>query len=197
MSMIAIRPKAAPALAGAAFFMSAALLGAALLGAAPAQAAELDDFLGNLDECDFPAQGSAFARFTASLFQRYGNSADGPQGYAADHTGVVVVLPPELAAAFGAATSRNFGDYTLVTVPVDGTFGSLPLSGMTFSFGNQNGISAITLVFAASQADVAMAFGDSVERGDDRGQDAGRTGPGYSAEIPPGEPGRITCDWSS
>lgn len=189
--MIACGPGRVLAVAGTAFFMSAA-------PASPVRASELDDFLGKLDECTFPAQGSPFALFAASLYQRYGNPEGNPaDSPAADRTEVAIVLPPELEGAFGPATSRNFGDYTLVTLPVEGTFGGLPLRDLSFRFGNQNAIAAIALVFDASHADVTFSFGDSVARGDDRGQEAGRTGRGYSAEIPPGEPGRITCDWSS
>lgn len=193
MSTIAHRPAAALALAGAALLMSAALL-----WASPVRAVELDTFLAGLDECSLPPRGGPFGAFATSLFQRYSNRPGNPNGRAADRAHVQIVVPPELEATFGPPATRNFGEYTVVTVPVmNGTFGGLPLDSLAFRFGNQNAIKALAIVFAASHADVVTVFGDAVEQGDDRGQTAGRSGPGYSAEIPPGEPGHITCDWSS
>ncbi|MFG1417960.1 hypothetical protein V5F38_13315 [Xanthobacter sp. V0B-10] len=179
--------KAALAIASAAFFMATA----------PGRALELDTFLVGVEECALPAPQSPLGAFVHSIVQRYGNAPGNPRAYAADRTNVAIVLPPEVAPAFGPATTRNFGEYTQVTVPVDGTLGGLPLSHMTLRIGNRNGIKAFMLVFSASRADVVDVFGDSIEYADNRGQDAGRRGDGYSAEIPFGEPGRITCDWSS
>lgn len=188
MAMISIRHMAVLALAGTAFFMSAA----------PGRAVELDNFLTGLDECAFPAKNSPFAVFAISLVERFANRPGNPRGYSADRANIAIVVPPELEGAFGAPSTHNYGEYTQVVVPVqDGTFGGLPLSSMQFSFGNRNGIKALLITFAASHFDVAMAFGDSIERGDEQGQTAGMRGDGYSAEIPPGEPGRISCDWSS
>lgn len=201
--------KAAPAPTGAAFSMSpghprartllgaAAFAAAALLGVVPGGAVELDTFLYGVDECALPPQGSPLAVFVHSLVQRYGNKPGNPRGYSADRADISLALPPDIADAFGPPTTGNFGEYTQVTVPVSGTFGGLPLSQMTFRFGNRNGIKVFMLTFNASRADVVSEFGDAVESGDDRGQTAGRRGDGYSAEIPFGEPGRIACDWSN
>ncbi|MFG1402522.1 hypothetical protein [Xanthobacter sediminis] len=180
-------PKAALAIATAAFFMATT----------PGRAVELDTFLSGVEECSLPAQHSPLEAFVRSVVQRYGNAPGNPRAYTADRTNVPIVLPAEIASAFGPATTRNFGEYTQVTLPVAGTFGGLPLSHMTFRIGNRNGIKAFMLVFTASRADVVDVFGDSIEYGDNLGQDAGRHGDGYSAEIPFGEPGRIACDWSS
>lgn len=187
MATRTFRQMAVLALAGAAFFISAA----------PGRAVELDNFLTGLDECAFPKKGSPFAVFAISMLERYGNRPGNSRGYSADRTDVMLTVPPDLESAFGPPSTHNYGEYTQVVVPVDGTFGGLPVSNMQFTFGNRNGIKALLITFAASHSDVAVVFGDSIERGDEAGQDAGFRGDGYSAEIPPGEPGRISCDWSS
>ncbi|MDQ0505432.1 hypothetical protein [Xanthobacter agilis] len=216
MTMISTRQitarQAAPALAGAAFSLLAAVASASIgraallsavlaatlaLGTTPSQAVELDAFLEGVDECALPRPASPLGVFVHSLVQRYANKPGNPRGYAADRTDISLDLPPDIADAFGSPTPSNFGEYTQVTVPLNGTFGGLPVTQMTFRFGNKNGIKAFMIVFNASRADVVSEFGEAVESGDDRGQNAGRRGDGYSAEIPYGEPGRIACDWSS
>lgn len=182
--------KAARRIAAAAFFICAS-------GGSLASAAELDHFLVGVDECLLPQQTSSLGAYVRSIVQRYGNAPGNPRGYAADRSNVSLDVPVELADAFGPATTHNYGEYTEVTVPLYGTFGGLPLSHMTMRIGNRNGIKAFALVFSASHMDVVSEFGETVEAADERGQLAGRRGNGYSAEIPAGEPGRITCDWSS
>ncbi|MFG1477806.1 hypothetical protein V5F53_03975 [Xanthobacter sp. V4C-4] len=214
MTMISTRQitarKAAPAPSSAAFFvrparvggcraglLAAAAVAATLLGAGPGRAVELDAFLHGVDDCALPSPDSPLGAFVRSLVQRYSNKPGNPRGYSADRADIPLVVPPDIASAFGTPSTTNFGEYTQVSVPLTGSYGGLPLSLMTFRFGNRNGIKAFMLTFNASRAEVVSEFADAVENADERGQAAGRRGDGYSAEILFGEPGRIACDWSS
>lgn len=177
----------------------AVLLAAPAGNAAPAGSVNLDGFLSTFRQCAYAPNESPFGRYTTSLVEKYGNDFSEKPGPAQARAGVRLTLPPAEAAAFGEPSTVNHGDHTALTVPVTGTFGGLPVTRIEFSFGNENGINAATLVFDVPRTAVAKAFGASVAKGNRKGrqEEASGAGAGYSAEIPKADPGRISCDWST
>ena len=171
---------------------------AALLAAAPATSAvasdvRFDRFLSGFERCAPTGEFEAFAR---SLAERHRNPCCSP-GPANVDASVTIVVPPEVAAGVGAATSKNEGEYTEVTVPLTGTYGGVPLASFLFVFGNENGIGAASLGFAAPRAEIERRFGADVAAAADAGQSESEMGAGYTAVIGDGEPGAIVCDWST
>lgn len=172
------------AMAGATFF----------LPVPAARAASLDGFLKSLRECDFADEATPFGQFRGSLIERYANTFSSEPAPAADRSEVAIAVPPDLAGAIGKATTRNEGEYTLVSVPLQGSFGGLAVSRLEFGFGNENGIHVATVMFAVPRAQVVKVFGAGIARGHRKGQQDGSDGAGYDAQIPNDEPGRIVCD---
>lgn len=93
----------------------------------------------------------------------------------------------------------SHADHTLVSVGLNGSFFGKPVTMIEFAFGNENGVNAATLVFAAPRQAVVKQFGAGLARAEARGRQEEKSGqgPGFSAIIPPEDPGRISCDWST
>ncbi len=163
-----------------------------------APAGNLDRFLAPMRNCT-PMDGSTpFGRLARSLAEKYRNPFSPRPRPSAIDTSVRIAIPAGLSAAFGKEEVVNHGEYTAVSLPLFGSFGGLAVKALQFSFGNENGISVTSLVFAAQRTEVEHVFGAAVARGAAAGSRAGEAGQArYSAAIPEVEPARIICDWST
>lgn len=173
---------------------AAALALAVLPAAGPAAAEPLDGFLNAFRSCDFSRRGADFAAFSSALADKFRNTS----GFKGESNVDGTITVPRLAFVRDIKAVSH-GDHTLVSVGLTGRFFGQPVSMIEFSFGNENGINAATLVFDAPRAAVVKQFGAGVARGELKGRQEEKKGegPGYSAIIPPEDPGRISCDWST
>jgi hypothetical protein len=143
-------------------YASVALAGALLLVAPPCSFGQtpdaLDGFLGGLLPL---CEGSPeFDRFRRTLAERHGSYADGVRrnpGQAA--------IPDSIRPLIGRAVAKNKGQYTQVVVPLTGRFRSLAVTGLEFSFGNENGINALVVRFAEPPQRVRAVLGAAVADG--------------------------------
>lgn len=131
-------------------------------GTAHAAGTSFDSFFKGITRCELTP---AFKTFWRGVADRYGNRSGTRD--AIIKPGVKIALPDALAASvhLDRATSHNKGDYTLVVVPLSGTFMRTPLKHVEFYLGNENGISIIALEFATSKAALQRAFAKTIAQG--------------------------------
>ncbi len=183
--------KAVRTLVGAAFFMPA------LWAPLPAAAAGFDSFLETFYECDPVSEGVPFELFMRSVSERYGNIFSETPQAAAEDTSIQLEIPADLVSNIGPIASKNAGDHTRLSIPLQGSFEGLPLQKLEVALGNENGINAMVLIFNTPHARVQGIFGSLIARGNAKGEAHSENGAGYSATIPQDNPGRILCDWST
>lgn len=107
-----------------------------------------DSFLEGFDrECSMNA---SFNDFNESLIDRvYSNRKSR--------------LPPDLRTAFGAAQILRRPSHAEVFIPLSGaSWRGVPLAGLVFFIGNDNGINSKAVVFSGSSSEVRRVFGPSV-----------------------------------
>ncbi len=129
-------------------FWSAALaFGLASATPALAQApAAFDAFLGGLlDGCAVRGDFRAYAEAVQDRAQGRARGA--------------AAAPAGLAGALGAPRVADKGEYTAVEIDAKGAFRGLALGRLNFSFGKENGIFVIELVFAEPADKVRKALG--------------------------------------
>ena len=128
----------------------------AAIPAAVQSEAALDGFLGGLlPDC----YGSPeFKRFRDTLVERYGHNFDGSR----INPGRQIAIPSSIRPRIGRAVAKNKGEFTQVIVPLTGRFRSLIVTGLEFSFGNENGINALAVMFAEPLERVREALGATV-----------------------------------
>jgi hypothetical protein len=141
----------------------AALASALLLASAPFSFGQttdaLDGFLeGLLPECEGSLE---FNRFRKTLAERHGFNFDGSRVNPRRQ----VAIPESVRPLIGRAVARNKGEYTHVVVPLKGKFRSLAVTALEFSFGNENGINALVVVFAEPPQRVRAVLGAAVADG--------------------------------
>ena len=162
-----------------------------MLGAASSalaqQAASLDGFLAGLERCD---ERPDFQKLRMSLARCYANFSGAKT--AKNDTKVQIAIPAALAGAFGAFTSRLESEYTEVSAPITGVYQGLPLKGITFAFGNENGISLYGVDFAVPRADLVKKYAASLKKA----QKQADSESGVSFGIHP-KLSRIFCDFSN
>lgn len=159
-----------------------------------ASAASLDRFLGTFESCEV---ADLFWGYADAVGSRFANPCCEP-GEAAVNDAVAIDPPQMIAGAVGDPDATNHGEYTEVHLPLTGDYAGMPVRLLAFTFGNENGIFAARLLFGVSRAAVESRFGEAVRAADAAGAAAWESeGYGYSAAIPDGEPGSITCDWST
>jgi hypothetical protein len=124
------------------------LLASIVASLSVAHAQSFDRFLDGFDrQCKTNAQ---FEDFSRSLGQRV-------------FQGGQTQLPQELRSAFGAARIVRKSDHMDVFVPLTGaTWRGVPLAGIQFFMGIENGISVNAVVFAAPASEVRRVFGPTV-----------------------------------
>lgn len=130
----------------------------------PASGPSFDRFLQGLTRCE---KTPAYERFWRAAGDRFGNQSGAKK--AVVKANVRVPAPPEIESAIhiSRATSRIEGDgeHTIVEIPVTGTWLGVPLKSLEFAFGNENGVSVLSVRFDASRATVQRAFGEAIRRG--------------------------------
>ncbi|RVU19475.1 hypothetical protein [Methylobacterium oryzihabitans] len=151
-------------------------------------------FSGILPRC----QGSkSFEQFRTSLADRYGHDANGKRL----KSNTPVTAPTEIKPALGSISAKNKGEYTLVLVPLSGTFRSLPVSAVEFVFGNENGYDMTIVRFSASRSKVAQVLDQDIARAKrllKRRFQAGETGADQSVTLDvEGGQTRLICDTSN
>lgn len=175
------------------FFRLLATAAAMMATAQAASAASLDRFLGTFEACEV---SDLFRGYAETLGSRFANPCCEP-GETAVNEAVAIDPPGMVAGAAGEPDATNHGEYTEVRLPLSGDYAGMPVRLLAFTFGNESGIFAARLLFGASRTAVEARFGEEVRAADAAGAAAWeREGYGYSAAIPDGEPGSITCDWS-
>jgi len=171
---------------------------AALLMAGGASAKDaskpIDTFLKSFRTCDYTKRDADFAAFETALARKFQN----PHGFKGP-SGVDSSITVPGYPFVSTIEAVSYGDHTLVSVGLAGKFHGVPVKMIEFSFGNENGISAATLVFDATRQAVVNKFGADVAKGERKGraEEQSGKGAGYSAIIPEDNPGRISCDWST
>ncbi|PLX35853.1 MAG: hypothetical protein C0606_17305 [Hyphomicrobiales bacterium] len=118
-------------------------------GATAATAQSLDGFLGGmLNGCQM---SSEFEDFTQSLADEAAGSG-------------MIRVPPRVKDAIGGADIQDREDHYLISVPVTATWKGLPLSGITYFLGKENGIYGWQVLFAATAEQVDATFGADEKR---------------------------------
>lgn len=166
---------------------------AACLCAMPARALEpvnFDGFLTGLESCK---PGARFDAYFRSLAEKYGNDAGTTRAIV--RGAVRLAVPADVAAGLGGPASVNRKSYTDVTVPAAGTYKGLGVTGLIFSFGNQNGISVAAVTFSAPLAEVRKVFGAAAARANAAGKKEEYAQ--YAVSFGKGPGGRIICDRST
>lgn len=180
--------------AGLAGLAALLLAGGASAKDAKGASKPIDTFLKSFRKCDYAGRDSAFIAFEDALARKFKNphGFKGPSGV----DGSITVPGYPFVSTIEAV---SHGDHTLVSVGLTGKFHGTPVKMIEFSFGNENGISAATLVFDATRQAVVDKFGADIAKGERKGraEEQSGKGAGYSAIIPPDNPGRISCDWST
>ncbi|NIX75977.1 hypothetical protein [Microvirga terricola] len=129
------------------------LLAVTLAAATPSsgQARKLDAFLG---EFQGGCTGSdEYGAFVASLGEWYTSSGSLQNP---------IVAPEEIKKAMGPLRAVDRGEYVSISVPLAGTFKGLPVSGLEFELGNENGIHTEAILFASKLSEVRRLLGRSV-----------------------------------
>lgn len=156
-------------------------------------AASLDQFLATFGACK---ASESFSEYAHRLGTHFSNFCCEP-GPAETNEKISIAPPQDLAAVIGRPMATNHGDHTEVILPISGAYADIPVTGVFFSFGNENGIFAARLQFDAPRATVQDRFGEAIRAADAAGSAAWDTEDfGYSAQIPEGKLGAIVCDWS-
>lgn len=104
-------------------------------------------------------------------------------------------LPAHHEAAIGEPVVKQMSDHIEVEFTVSGAYSNIPLSGLTLWIGNESGIAAAQLEFAATAREVRMWYGSAVDATNRAAANSEAMSP--RATIPDTEPGSIFCDWST
>lgn len=72
-------------------------------------------------------------------------------------------IPPQIYDAIGRADVRDRGDYYEIAVPFTGTWKRLPLRGITYFLGKDNGIYGWQVLFRTSLSSVRATFGGDLQ----------------------------------
>lgn len=161
----------------------------ALLGlVAPARAdADFGGFLAGIDRAC--RQSPAFEALHRSLVARWGEDGE---------TSAKIVVPADLAAAFGPPRAHDQGDHFEVRMTVKGSYRGLVLSGLVFWLGKGNGISGYRVEFAETPERVRRVLGSDVARSRRRlaAEDDGGAGLSTGLDVTGGIPA-LFCDLST
>ncbi|WNJ90517.1 hypothetical protein [Bosea sp. 685] len=103
-----------------------------------------------------------------------------------------VNLPAQFAVAFGKAKleKRDIAGYRRVSIPLTGIYRGLRTQQLTFDMGIENGISVVSILFAASQQEVESVLGKDLAR-------ATPTSWGEAKIVSRGGAAELVCDLSS
>lgn len=112
-------------------------LGSSAIASSSFAQTAFDDFLSR----DNPCYGSpAFKAYVGSLYNKYGSVGN---------KSTKLVIPEALKSSLGEPVAKNKGEYTFVEVPVvDAKYYDVPVVGLSFTIGNENGISGNSIVFS-------------------------------------------------
>jgi len=154
--------------------------------ALPAAAAPGEDLSGFLGAFDTTCVGSpAFTRYMFSLGDKYTIAGDRKRK---------VAVPADFKDSLGREKVTDNGSYVAVSVPLNGTYRGLPLSGLYFELGHETEHYEAAIVFDASVEEVRRTLGGSVARA--RKSLRRRTYSGYGIDVrilPEGRRAKYAC----
>lgn len=150
-----------------------------------------DGFFKGIESC---RTTPAFDSYYKSLGAKFGNLSGSKR--AVVNAAVKLVVPGEIQRGLGGGTSTSNGDHTVVRIEAAGTYQGLPVKGLEFVLGNENGIAIHSVLFSAPRAEVIKKFGTVVARANKAAKTASEEEGGFTVGFGKGSDSRLYCDRS-
>ncbi|MGO4402636.1 hypothetical protein AB4Z10_00050 [Bosea sp. RAF48] len=153
-----------------------------------ADVVNLDDFIGGIEKADSETVCRTSAPMSA-LWKDVRNRYVPDPGASPSAR---VQLPAPFVRAFGKAEveNRDVAGYRRIRIPLRGIYRGLRTEQLTFDMGIENGISVVSILFAASRREVENVLGTDLAR-------ATPTSFGEVTIVNRGEAAELVCDLST